>query len=168
MLGITDNPQIQNEMKLAVLHMEDALRKLLPFYTEKDPEVLELRRRIANYQAVLNALPAKEIEFFRLKRELEANQEAVTFLRRNVERARLFSESGTDNMQIIAVLDPAIADGEAVSPKTRVATVLAIIIGLVFGIIFAFVLDYLDPTIRTVRDTERSLGLRVVGSLPRY
>jgi polysaccharide biosynthesis transport protein len=71
-------------------------------------------------------------------------------------------------MQIIAVLDPAIADGEAVSPKTRVAMILAIIIGLAFGIIFAFVLDYLDPTIRTVRDTERSLGLRVVGSLPRY
>jgi uncharacterized protein involved in exopolysaccharide biosynthesis len=166
MVGITDNAQIQNELKMYVLSMQDSLRKLVPMYTDSDPEVVELRRRIANYESVLNSLPAREIEYLRLKREYEAVQDTYSVLRKNVERARLFAEAGTDRMQIVVVQDAATAGADPVSPKSKLAIGLAAVFGLVFGVICAFTLDYLDPSIRSIRDAERVTGLRVLGALP--
>ncbi len=166
-VGLTDNPQVQSEIKLNILSMEKDLQKLRTLYAEADPEIQDLRARIKRYTSALGQLPNKEVEWLRLKREQEANQDVAQNLRRNLERASMFAESSTDRIQVIQIIDPASADDEPVSPKPRLAMILAIVCGLLFSIMSAFVLDYLDPNIRSVRDAERSVGLKVLGSLSR-
>ncbi|CAM8630663.1 Polysaccharide chain length determinant N-terminal domain containing protein [Comamonadaceae bacterium] len=165
--GLTDNLQIQNEVRLYILSMEKELQALITMYSDSHPQVLDLRARIKRYSTALSSLPNKEVEWLRLKRELEANQEVVMNLRRSLERTRMFAESTTERFQIIQVIDPASADDTPVSPKPRLAMFLALVSGLLFAIMSAFVLDYLDPTIRSIRDAERSVGIRVLSSLSR-
>ena len=158
---------MQSEIKLNILSMEKDLQKLRTLYAEADPEIQDLRARIKRYTSALGQLPNKEVEWPRLKREQEANQDVAQNLRRNLERASMFAESSTDRIQVIQIIDPASADDEPVSPKPRLAMILAIVCGLLFSIMSAFVLDYLDPNIRSVRDAERSVGLKVLSSLSR-
>lgn len=165
--GLTDNPQVQNELKLYILNMEKELQSLITMFSDRHPQVIDLRARIKRYSAALNSLPNKEVVWLRLKRELEANQEVVLNLRRSLERTRMFAESNTERIQVIQVIDPASVEDTPVSPKPRLAMFLAVISGLLFAIMSAFVADYLDPTIRSIRDAERSVGIRVLGSLSR-
>jgi uncharacterized protein involved in exopolysaccharide biosynthesis len=165
--GLTDNPQVQYEIKLYILNMEKELQSLITMYSDTHPQIIDLRERIKRYSAALNSLPNKEVVWLRLKRELEANQEVVLNVRRNLERTRMFAESNTERIQVIQVIDPASVDETPVSPKPRLAMLLAIVSGLLFAMMSAFVSDYLDPTIRSIRDAERSVGIRVLSSLSR-
>jgi capsular polysaccharide biosynthesis protein len=44
---------------------------------------------------------------------------------------------------------------------------LRALIGLLIGIGLAFLIDYLDPSVRTREEAERLLSLPVVGEIPR-
>jgi len=165
MVGITDSVQVQNEMKTYVLAMEDELRKVLSEYPETHPAARELRARIAAYTETMNAIPGRELELFRLKRELEVNQTAFLDLRKSFERVRLIAEGSPDAIRLITVVDPAGPNESPVSPKPKIAMSLAIVFGLVFGIVAAFCLEYLDHRIRSVQDLERHVGVHLIASV---
>lgn len=165
MVGITDSVQVQNEMKTYVLAMEDELRKVLSEYPETHPAARELKARIAAYTETMNAIPGRELELFRLKRELEVNQTAFLDLRKSFERVRLISEGSPDAIRLITVVDPAGPNDSPVSPKPKIAMSLAIVFGLVFGIVAAFCLEYLDHRIRSVQDLERHVGVHLIASV---
>lgn len=165
LVGITDNAKVQDELKLNILAMEQELRKLRAMYSDTTPEVRDLRARIDRYVAALNTLPGRELQLYRLKRALDTNQEVYLHINRNIERARIYAEGGMDRTRIITIVDAASVDDDPVSPKPRLAMMLALVFGAAMAIAAAFVLDYLDPTIRSVRDVERTTGLRVLGSL---
>lgn len=165
LVGITDNTQVQNEVKLYVLSMEEELRKLRGQFPESDQRIVELRDKIAHYVDTMNAMPGRELELFRLKRDLDANQDTYLQLRKTYTRAKIVAEGSTDKISLISVVDRAEVNDEAVSPKPKLAMVLALVLGLAFGIVAAFALEYLDHRIKTPRDIERHLGIRMIGSL---
>jgi uncharacterized protein involved in exopolysaccharide biosynthesis len=165
MVGITDSVQVQNEMKTYVLAMEDELRKVLSEYPESAPAARELKARIAAYTQTMNAIPGRELELFRLKRELDVNQNAFLDLRKNYDRVHLIAEGSPDAMRLITVIDAAGPNDNAVSPKPKIAMSLAVVFGLVFGIVAAFCLEYLDHRIRSVQDMERHVGVHLIASI---
>jgi uncharacterized protein involved in exopolysaccharide biosynthesis len=165
LVGITDNTQVQNEVKLYVLSMEEDLRKLRAQFPESDARIVDLRNKIAHYLDTMNAMPGRELELFRLKRDLDANQDTYLQLRKTYTRAKIVAEGSTDKISLINVVDRAEINDEAVSPNPKLAMMLALALGLAFGIVAAFVLEYLDHRIKTPRDIERHLGIRMIGSL---
>ncbi len=163
--GLTDSQSVQNELKVAIIAMEEELRKMRIDYPDNRPEVAELRDRIANYVNVLNALPERELELIRLRRELDMRQDAFLTLERSYERARFVARGTIAKADMISVLETPAAAEDAVSPKPRLTMILAVVFGVLFGMIWALCLHYIDPTLTSARDVRRFLRTRVVGSM---
>ena len=67
---------------------------------------------------------------------------------------------------MVEIIDPARPVLKAVSPNKPLNIALGIIIGLVVGVGLAFFIEYLDTSVKTIDDVERSLGSPVLGVIP--
>jgi capsular polysaccharide biosynthesis protein len=94
--------------------------------------------------------------------------EAIVF-----ETARVFEEQHAARNQgvpsqdraIVSILDRAAA-ARLVWPQTRVILGVAALLGLLVGVVLAFGLEYLDDTLKSAEDVERTLGLYTLGRIP--
>ncbi|MGQ0501821.1 MAG: GumC family protein [Panacagrimonas sp.] len=165
LVGITDSPAVQTDIKLRVLSMQEDLRKLRTEFGERAPAVVDLREKIRAYTEAIDKLPEREVDLVRLRRNLEINQDAAITLKRLVEKAKAAAATGARNNTVINVLDRAEPDGRAASPKRQLAMTVATIFGLALGVIVALIRHYFDHSLRTTRDLESYLGVKVLGSL---
>jgi uncharacterized protein involved in exopolysaccharide biosynthesis len=166
-LGVTDSPAVQNEIKAYILSMEEDLRKLRVRFGENYPAIIELREKIARYVSALNELPKKELNLMRLRRDLEIKQEEFLTLKRALEKAKLIAAGNAVQIGLITVVEPPQADDTQVSPKPRLTMALAVVFGLVFSVVCAVFLHYIDHSFRSARDIRRYLGVPLLDSLPR-
>ena len=140
--------------------------------------VKSLQTRVAALQEGLRTLEA-EVEkamtndilkaaqsqpYFEAKRELEERQRF-----RQLLSMKIYAEK-TDNdlpkTAMVEVVQHAVVNPAAVSPKKTLNIVLGIVIGLVVGVGLAFFIEYLDTSVKTIDDVERSLGSPVLGVIP--
>lgn len=68
----------------------------------------------------------------------------------------------------VEIIKPAKAPaaGNYVSPNLYLYILISVALGLVSGIGLAYFVEYLDTSLKTVEDVERSMGLQVVGVIP--
>lgn len=73
------------------------------------------------------------------------------------------------NVDNINVLNPAQLpeNPSPVSPNTLLNVAIAFVLGAMVGVGLAFLLEYLDTTIKTEQDIETTLGLPVLGVIPK-
>jgi capsular polysaccharide biosynthesis protein len=91
-----------------------------------------------------------------------------------LETAQVFEEQHEARNQgipsqdraIVAILDRP-APARLVWPQKRIIVGAAALLGLFVGTLLAFVLDYLDDTLKTAADVERTLGTIALGRIPR-
>jgi non-specific protein-tyrosine kinase len=74
-------------------------------------------------------------------------------------------QRGTPNY--LSVVEPAQAAGRPVNPGTGSNVLLGLAIGLALSTGAAFLLEYIDDTVKTPEDVRQTLGLAVLGSIPR-
>ena len=91
-----------------------------------------------------------------------------------LETARVFEELHAARNQGIPTQDRAIVSildrptpARLIWPQTRVIAAAAILLGLFVGALLALVIDYLDDTLKTAADVERTLGTITLGRIPR-
>jgi capsular polysaccharide biosynthesis protein len=71
-----------------------------------------------------------------------------------------------DNVSILAKAE--VGEKQApIKPKPILNIAIAVVVGLMAGVGIAFLLEYLDNTVKTEQDVEKSLGLPVLGSITR-
>ena len=102
--------------------------------------------------------------YFEAKRDLE---ELIRF--RQILTTKIAMEK-TDlqlpkNSQV-EILDTAKPGVRPVRPNKPLNIALGIVIGLVVGVGLAFFIEYLDTSVKTIDDVERSLGSPVLGVIP--
>jgi capsular exopolysaccharide synthesis family protein len=76
------------------------------------------------------------------------------------------AEAGQPDANNVVVRDPARPERRPVSPKTMLIVPAGIIVGLLVGIGLAFFIEYLDTSVKTIDDVERSLQAAVLGVIP--
>jgi uncharacterized protein involved in exopolysaccharide biosynthesis len=165
--GITDSPTAQNELRVYVMSMEEELRKLSAQYAPNNPALVGLRQKLDSYVSVLNDLPRRELDLLRLRRAMEVNQDMFLFLQKNLERARMVQATNVSAINLVTTLQPARTATDPIAPKKRITTVLAIVFGVVLATMCGLLAEFLDHTLRSVRDIEQHLGLRTLTSIPR-
>ena len=67
---------------------------------------------------------------------------------------------------MVEIVDQAVAGSRPVRPNKPLNIALGIIIGLVVGVGLAFFIEYLDTSVKTIDDVERSLQSPVLGVIP--
>ncbi|KIL43019.1 YveK family protein [Jeotgalibacillus campisalis] len=81
--------------------------------------------------------------------------------------AEVFQDKIVNLMSVdnVSILTPAVvSDGQSpVSPQPFLNMAIALVVGLMVGVGIAFLLEYLDNTIKTEQDIEKTLDLPVLG-----
>jgi capsular exopolysaccharide synthesis family protein len=102
--------------------------------------------------------------YFVAKRELD---EQLRFA--NLLQMKLLSEQTDFQLPksgVVTIIDYAKPGLKPVRPNKLVNIALGIIIGLVVGVGLAFFIEYLDTSVKTIDDVERSLQSPVLGIIP--
>ena len=95
-----------------------------------------------------------------LQTTLGLYQQIYVSLLNNLETVQLARLQDTPN---VVQIEPAIIPDKPIRPRPLLYSVLAGVIGLLLMAAIAFLIEYLDDTLKTPEDIERSLGLSVIG-----
>jgi capsular exopolysaccharide synthesis family protein len=127
-------------------------------------EVDKIKAEVDNARKTDLAEAEKSRPYFSKKQELE---ELIRF--RTILGMKIASETTDSNLPrstVVEILDPAVPNITPVRPNKPLNIALGIIVGLVVGIGLAFFIEYLDTSVKTIDDVERSLQSPVLGVIP--
>jgi len=176
MVQAKNNYGILNEIyKTAKKQMDDAQAA----YDKKiDGVMAGIRTRVDEDKGFLQIIQAEEDRITRNK-NMEAQKNRpyynakaeVESKRRNYEELvrmldREIVEAGQPNQNVVIVCNPARPVRTPVSPKSALIIPMGVVVGLVVGLGLAFFIEYLDTSVKTIDDVERSLRAPVLGVIP--
>ncbi|MCU0787887.1 MAG: polysaccharide biosynthesis tyrosine autokinase [Verrucomicrobia bacterium] len=102
--------------------------------------------------------------YYQAKRDLE------TIIRmRDIVEVRIAQEKidvSLPKTSMVQIVDDAVPRLKAVKPNKVLNIILGVVVGLVVGVGLAFFIEYLDTSVKTIDDVERSLGCPVLGIIP--
>jgi capsular exopolysaccharide synthesis family protein len=132
---------------------------------EKDQRLLEtIVKEEDKAKANSNAEAKRDRAYFIKKRNAENITRAVEDLQRRLMDEMVEAKQPLRNT--VVVHDPARPDKHPVSPKPMYIIPCGILLGLFVGIGLAFFIEYLDTSVKTIDDVERSLQAPVLGVIP--
>ncbi len=102
--------------------------------------------------------------YFDKKRVLED----LNDLRRLITRKKNIEEVDLKlpTSEQVVIIERAVASIKAVRPNKPLNIILGVVIGLVVGVGLAFFIEYLDTSVKTIDDVERTLQSPVLGVIP--
>jgi capsular exopolysaccharide synthesis family protein len=107
---------------------------------------------------------AKNQPYYDAKRNLDQLRDQHRLLFAKIEAERLDAEIPKNTM--VQVTDRAEPGKTPVKPNKTVNIVLGLIFGLVMGVGLAFFIEYLDTSVKTIDDVERTFQAAVLGVIP--
>ncbi len=166
-------PQLSGEIAIEDIKAEYArLQALLANYsqryTNKHPEVIELKAQINSLRNRIHGLEDsdnsnKTMEYGVLEREVQTNKRMYELL---LGRLKEIDLSSTLNVNNISIIDRAEIPEKPVKPNIALNMILAVILGLGMGTGLGFFIDYLDTTIKSPQDIKTTLETNLLGSIP--
>lgn len=128
-----------------------------------DARIDVLTSSLAQLHAELRALPTVETALARLEGQVEIYSDTYKYLLARYQESQI---SEAEISPYVEVLDPA-NRAWPVSGGRRLNVLLGGLLGLMLGVVAAFFLEYLDRSVQSTTDVEASLGIPVVGWIPR-
>jgi succinoglycan biosynthesis transport protein ExoP len=120
---------------------------------------------LGQLQAGLSTLPANELTFARLQRDVKLNQDLFMRLSSLYQDATISEQKAGFTGQAALVM----VDQTAPSPvslQLPLKAGLAGLLGLIMGCVLALLVDTLDNRVRTPREAEGAFGVPVLASVP--
>ncbi len=102
--------------------------------------------------------------YYDQKRNLEQLRDLHKLLYSKIEAEKLDAE--IPKFSMVQVTDRAEPGKAPVKPNKTVNIVLGLVFGLIMGIGLAFFIEYLDTSVKTIDDVERTLQAPVLGVIP--
>lgn len=184
--------QAASEMLRSLAVAEDQRTQLLARRSLEDPDVRVLTQRIgelerqiheivATYQAGLTnhvraaddalaqfgaqlaRIPAKEVEFARLRRESAVLEEMYALLQTRLKEAQIAQAAEDPSVRVV---DRAFTPDRPIRPRPLLNLSAALFFGLLFGSAAALTREHLDRTVRNRRDALVATGVPVLGLIP--
>ncbi len=143
--------------------LQNNLSNILGKATEKHPEVVRLREEIQVAKEQLRKLPAAELEFARLKRDVDVNEKLYTMLREKFEETRI---NEAQQIADASIVNPALEPKYPIKPNKKFAIIIGSIMGIMISLVMAFISESLDTSINTIEDVETTLKLPVLAVIP--
>ena len=115
------------------------LESKLQYTTSSNPEVIRLKREIAEMEKAISGIPGVENDLARLTRELKIREGVYQMLTEQYEQAKI---EEVRNLPTVQVLDWAVPPRQKEGPNVTRSMVLAGFLSLFLGCFIAFLADY--------------------------
>ena len=150
------------QAKLTELDVE--LKQLLQKYTEKHPRVIQLIEQINSLKQRSKEFSVQDMNYSRLRREVESDKKLYTMLKEKLEEARI---NESQKVGAVSIVDPAVtAHQTSVGPNKLVKILIGGLLGIILGFAFSLIMENLDTSIATIEDVERIANVPVLGVVP--
>ena len=104
--------------------------------------------------------------YFMAKRQVENLTKMKELLENRVITATVEAKQPLES--IVQIVDAAKQEDQPVSPNKTRYMLISAFFGLAVGILLAFFIEYLDTSVKTIDDVERSLQAPVLGVIPQH
>jgi uncharacterized protein involved in exopolysaccharide biosynthesis len=156
-------------------------RKTNPSYQQMEVELVTQQSLVASLKAEGISLGDQQAQIAADIRKLNDNEFRITELVRrtelldhsyrnyvnNREQARIDRELEQDRISNTNVLQPATYSAKPSSPKVRLTLFLGFVLAMISALLAAAIAEYLDRSLKTPGEIERSLNVPVLLSVPR-
>jgi capsular exopolysaccharide synthesis family protein len=151
---------IQKQIEEGRVNLSDKLKADFE-RAQRDEESLKVLLEQAKAEAAQqnNAV----VQFGILKQEVETAKVLYTDFLQKTNQANIQVAEQHSNMQVI---DPATVPVMPISPNRLRVIMIGLLFSLCFGVGLALLIEYLDNTVKTVEDVERSMGLPTLAVIP--
>ena len=122
-----------------------------------------LQQKIEQERRELRSLINSEARNSELSLRLEVAERSYKLLNDVYEEARLAETVG---VQELTILHPAVVSSSPARPVKSLYLGLAAVVSLILGISYAFLVNFLDPSLRSVEQVEQVLKLPVLATIP--
>ena len=157
-LGLS--PQEQSQISLELLR--DVLFSTVEIIA-LESKGNEYKHLVDQYNAKLNELPERSLEFARLDRERQVNEKYYILMKTKYQESRITEASKISNIRVV---DPAFTPRRPIKPKKKMNLLLGMFMGIGLGVGIAFVKEYLDHSVRSSDDLDK-LGLTTISMVPK-
>jgi len=149
--------KIKDRVEGILVGLDDRVTSLQKGYEELQNEVAKAKK--TDIETANLTRP-----YWEAKRKLEELQRFGQVLSMKIYSER--TEIDLPKTTMAEVIDQAVAGSKPVRPNKPLNIALGVIIGLVVGVGLAFFIEYLDTSVKTIDDVERSLQAPVLGVIP--
>lgn len=159
----------------------EALRTLELQLTAAIVQAIKSRRSAldnanARYKAIVRNLEAKEeeisklqaanVELERVDKDVKASEEFLARMKLSYEEAKLRSSTSGTSTSVRLIDAPSVSD-KPINKNYYFSALVGVGSGLLFGVVLIIVIGTLDDRIKSAKDVEGSLGLPLIGTVPR-
>lgn len=127
-------------------------------------QVESLTKSRTNYKQRVNILPRLQEGLRERERRLKAAQSTYEILLKNFQEVQIAENQNVGNARIIS---PALEPENPVGPNKKLFRVGGIAGGLMLYVITAFLLDLIDPSIKTAKEVRNIFGYTFLGMIPK-
>jgi len=129
----------------------------------------ELSRKLDEELNRLNRITQRLVKYQKLQHEVNLARAEYQKISSELSSAMSFQEQEADAITINIVDEAKLPDkNKPVFPVTGLYTLIAAIVGMFLAVAYAFLADHFDHTLQSIEETERYLGVPVMGSIRRY
>jgi tyrosine-protein kinase Etk/Wzc len=128
-------------------------------------QVASLDGTLSQFRSELQRVPAREIDFARLQRQVSGLEEIYTALATTLKEQQVLAAVEDASIRVV---DPAVPPSRPVRPNLPLTMALALLVGSVIGVGAAFVREQVDTAVHTREDLQKSArGVPLLGTIPR-
>jgi len=129
-------------------------------------KIESLQDQLADDQKALETLNETEMEFSRLRQQVDAYRENYRLYLTKSEESRISDAMDVQKIANVSVIEPATTPLKPVSPTIFLNMVLAVFLGALGALGLAFFSEYMDDRLEKTEDVEDHLQLPVLASIP--
>jgi polysaccharide biosynthesis transport protein len=153
--------ETDRQIAAEVAHIRAAVKS--EYDAARQQETL-LESRLGGLKDDVLDLQGRSIQYNILRREAETNRQLYDGLLQRYKEIGVVGNVGANN---VSVVDRADVPEERHSPRLSLNLAVGLLLGLFAGVLAAFLLHHLDRSIHSPKMLEDTLGLPVLGAIPR-
>jgi capsular exopolysaccharide synthesis family protein len=152
---------VNNQINARVDGIVESLKVLA---AQQKAQVESLTAKVENAKKTDIEIAEKSRPYFSAKRDLESEEQFRKML--NFKIGLETTEALLPKTSMVSIVDKAEPGTRPVKPNKTLNIILGIVVGLLVGVGLAFFIEYLDTSVKTIDEVERSLQAPVLGVIP--